>query len=40
MSPTYRFPSGPREIASTSRGSPTPFMVIVATVFPVRESTA
>lgn len=40
MSPTYTFPSGPMEMASTSRGSPTPSMVIVATVSPVLESTA
>ncbi len=40
MSPTYSCPSGPSEIASTSRGVPIPDRVIRATVFPVAESTA
>lgn len=40
MSPTQISLSGPMEIASTSRGVPTPVRVSRATVFPVAPSTA
>lgn len=40
MSPTQISLSGPMAMASTSRGVPTPVMVILATVLPVELSTA
>ncbi len=40
MSPTYTRPSGPTDTASMSRACPTPDRVTVATVRPVRPSTA